>query len=66
MREHKEYNEHKQPSTGETFFGLMVVVALVLAIWLFVDEPKNSRMDTVFEHDHIDTMDGPVSAPPEG
>ena len=37
MREQKEHEKHKQPSIAETHLGLMIAVALALAIWLFVD-----------------------------
>ncbi len=65
MRERQEHGKHKQPSVGETYLGLMIAVALALAMWLFVDEPKDTRVNTVVERHHIDTMDESAT-PSEG
>ena len=62
MREHKEHNEYKEPSTKETILGFLLLCILAIAIWFFVDGPKNFRVNTVFELDHFDSME----EPPEG
>ena len=59
MREHKEHNEYKEPSTRETVLGFLILCILAMAIWFFVDGPRYNRVDTVFE---VDTME----EPPEG
>ena len=63
MREHREHYRHKQPSVGETFFGLIVFLAMALAIWFFVGTPKNIGVNTPFERLQLDTMDEPTAAP---
>ncbi len=67
MRENKEHDEYKQPSGGETFLGLMLVVAVALAIWLFVDQAKDFRVDTVFRViDRYDSLEPTEPVVPEG
>jgi hypothetical protein len=65
MREQQEHDKRRQPSIGETYLGLMIAVALALGIWLFVDEPKDTRVNTVFEPHHSDVMQERTT-PPEG
>ena len=63
MREKQEHGKHNKPSIGETYLGLMIAVALALGMWLFVDEPKDTRVNTLFERHHIDSMEEPATPP---